>query len=206
MANWVENRVEITGERAKEVVKCLLAKGFGCAIERPKELEQVKMNTENKEMIEKYGYNDWYSWSIANWGTKWNIGPEDIIVEVLTDSLAVLEFDTAWSEPLQAMVAIAKKFKVNIEMVSIEEISYSAAKYLIGDDGAVVTIVEVEDFYDKIFFEGWKEILGTEGIIDYLYNAEEQIDLEESIVTKMLDEDKPLKEIHAKIVDIFNNS
>lgn len=41
--------------------------------------------------LEEYDYADWYSWSIANWGTKWNA----IHVTTQTDE-AVFVFDTAW--------------------------------------------------------------------------------------------------------------
>ena len=158
-------------------------------------------------MIEKYGYNDWYSWSLANWGTKWNIEPEDVTVEASIDCFAVVEFDTAWSSPLKAMIAIAKKFQVNIEMTSIEEVSYSASKYLIGSDGSLFTVAEAGSFYNKDSFEDWKEILGNETLIDYLYDIEEQMGLEESIVDKMVNEgNKSLKEIYNKVIDIFTES
>ena len=55
---------------------------------------------ENKE---KYGHTDWYSWSIANWGTKWNA-----IEPTIQDN--IIEFDTAWSSPLPIIEKLAAKF------------------------------------------------------------------------------------------------
>jgi hypothetical protein len=47
------------------------------------------------------GYEDWYMWNVANWGTKW---PPDIHADVLVDvhegvtSLRI-KFDSAWAPP-----------------------------------------------------------------------------------------------------------
>lgn len=45
-------------------------------------------------LIKKYGYYNWYDWSIANWGTKWNACDVDITEDCLS-----IQFDTAWSCP-----------------------------------------------------------------------------------------------------------
>lgn len=44
-------------------------------------------------LLEKYGYNDWYRWSCDNWDTKWNACDSYICDD---DNI---EFDTAWSAP-----------------------------------------------------------------------------------------------------------
>lgn len=43
------------------------------------------------------GYSSWYSWAVANWGTKWDA--YDLIWERISPVEAVLKFDTAWSVP-----------------------------------------------------------------------------------------------------------
>ena len=43
----------------------------------------------------EFGAKDWYDWSIANWGTKWNAYYSD--VNMLSDTTAEICFDTAWS-------------------------------------------------------------------------------------------------------------
>jgi len=47
--------------------------------------------------IKRYGYKDWYDWSIANWGTKWNAYDFSIVYE--DDHELHVQFDTAWSAP-----------------------------------------------------------------------------------------------------------
>jgi len=46
---------------------------------------------------------DWYTWSIRNWGTKWN--SYDIVI---TNN--VVEFDTAWSNVANLMIKLSTLF------------------------------------------------------------------------------------------------
>lgn len=50
---------------------------------------------ESIKLIDHYGYDNWYNWSIANWGTKWQ---PDVCVD-FGDTWASANFDTAWSPP-----------------------------------------------------------------------------------------------------------
>jgi hypothetical protein len=86
MPNWCENRLTVRGDK-KEVEKFrnfILSDDpekkyelFGKLIPMPEELkETIKSfgNSEsNEQLIEKYGYDNWYDWCIANWGVKWDI-------------------------------------------------------------------------------------------------------------------------------------
>lgn len=50
-----------------------------------------------------YGYDTWYDWSCANWGTKWNAYDT-----YLDESTNIMEFDTAWSCPLPVLDKLAE--------------------------------------------------------------------------------------------------
>lgn len=52
--------------------------------------------------IEKYGYKDWYDWNIANWGTKWDVGGDDGLIQLLSENSLDASFDSAWAPPIQA--------------------------------------------------------------------------------------------------------
>lgn len=54
--------------------------------------------------IKRYKARDWYDWSCANWGTKWNAC--DTVVD-----FNVIEFETAWSTPLPVFVELSKRLK-----------------------------------------------------------------------------------------------
>lgn len=53
------------------------------------------------ELIAKYGFNNWYDWNVANWGTKWNAYDTYVFNEVITC------FNTAWSPPIKAIKKLA---------------------------------------------------------------------------------------------------
>jgi hypothetical protein len=53
--------------------------------------------------LDNYGYNDWYSWSVNNWGTKWNAGETSYDGEVL-------EFETAWSTPEPVIIELSDMY------------------------------------------------------------------------------------------------
>lgn len=63
-------------------------------------LTEARMALEN---IEKYGHKDWYSWSIANWGTKWN-------AYETSDDEDSIKFDTAWSTPAPIVEKLSEMF------------------------------------------------------------------------------------------------
>ena len=65
------------------------------------------------ENIQKYGFSDWYDWSIANWGTKWNAyGYEHFN---LSENSNTIYFLTAWSAPHPVMGKLSEMFpKVKI--------------------------------------------------------------------------------------------
>lgn len=53
---------------------------------------------------QKYGFEDWYSFSNANWGSKWNACRSEYDPEEET-----LRFDTAWSIPYPVIAKIAEE-------------------------------------------------------------------------------------------------
>ena len=81
--------------------------------ERKKFLEDKAMNNGrsygepitkkmSEDFIKRFGYNDWYNWNVANWGTKWDADVYHIESNLLTEpnSSAVtlkVGFNTAWS-------------------------------------------------------------------------------------------------------------
>lgn len=56
---------------------------------------------QQKANLEKYGYNDWYSFCVNEWGTKWDIGADGNPATDIPGGLH-LGFDSAWSPPIAA--------------------------------------------------------------------------------------------------------
>ena len=126
MPNWCENRVEICGE--PDEIKAFRKKAFdkdgkfqfANLKPMPKELditsgfkgkgtpEQKELEKQQAENIKKYGHKDWYDWNLANWGTKWDVEAYDD--EPNEEEYIRLQFDTAWSPPIEFYTHIKADF------------------------------------------------------------------------------------------------
>ena len=76
-------------------------------------LEEAAVALDN---LEKYGYKDWYEWSYAKWGTKWNAYD----MYELEDN--AIQFDTAWSSPVSLIGTLSEMFpEVEISLKFADE-------------------------------------------------------------------------------------
>ena len=124
MPNWCWNHLEVTGDE-KQLQKFVEKSttnierddefSFNGTYSMPKTLritagphlsfiEKIKKYIN----IKLYGHDNWYNWSIANWGTKWdacesNIQHNDI-------DYFTVSFDTAWSPPIAWIDNIMQDF------------------------------------------------------------------------------------------------
>lgn len=69
------------------------------------------------EYMQKYGYADWYTWAIANWGTKWNAGNSAID----EDTPDVISFDTADHPPQPVIQKLSDLLDVSLTLYYISE-------------------------------------------------------------------------------------
>jgi len=58
--------------------------------------------------LEATGFADWYSWTLAHWGTKWH--PSGFAVLNAGPKLLDLAFDTAWNSPEPIFQALAAQY------------------------------------------------------------------------------------------------
>jgi hypothetical protein len=66
-----------------------------------------QIRAENKA---KYGYDNWYDFHVARWGTKWDIGGDDASISVDHDGLGfTASFDSAWSPPMGIAEELANR-------------------------------------------------------------------------------------------------
>ncbi|MFC1040767.1 hypothetical protein ACFGWM_03375 [Pasteurella multocida] len=59
--------------------------------------------------LQQHGYKDWYDWSNANWGCKWNVHPDNCGVFFEEESIYCL-FDTPWGPPGAWFGSLCKAF------------------------------------------------------------------------------------------------
>jgi len=107
MPNWCLNNVAINHDDPTKLNELLDAYKRGELMEHfmptPRDPEDpTKLLGEGKP-ISFDGKGDWYTWRVANWGTKWDVGGEDAFGERILpdDNTVVLSFDSAWSPPIE---------------------------------------------------------------------------------------------------------
>jgi hypothetical protein len=110
MPNWCSNTIELknTREKVQEFENFLSdnegKNWFDFFAPCPQELLDVGAvdpKITNEQLIEKYGYADWYSFGVGEWGCKWNCDAQDWHVEEAGDDKFVIKFwfDSPWGPP-----------------------------------------------------------------------------------------------------------
>lgn len=155
MPNWVKNNVCVIGK--KEDVNLFAERhlkhdedgfDFETIIPMP---ENIYRGSLGAEEYKKYGQDNWYDWSIKNWGTKW--GSKDTYVDGITeysDNTAELRFsfDTAWSCPEAIYVELGKLYSnLNFEIeFADEDIGHNCGSITIQDGSTQIDYNNDEEF------------------------------------------------------------
>lgn len=116
MPNWCNNSVEIYHDDPAMIERVRAAfNGEGLLqefIPVPDDLrntvsgflgedKRAEHEAQQAANLEKYGYNDWYSFCVNEWGTKWDIGADGNPAQDIPGGL-MLGFDSAWAPPVAA--------------------------------------------------------------------------------------------------------
>jgi hypothetical protein len=108
MPNHCHNSLKVSS-RATEIFKTIKGEerdiDFNKIVPMPDELKNTVAPSRkpNKSLIKKYGYDNWYDWSYANWDTKWNAYNTSVKGDTI-------HFLTAWAPPEKVLVALSKKY------------------------------------------------------------------------------------------------
>jgi len=117
MPNWCNNSITISGstESLKDLWESAQeSKGLLSAIRpMPKELEDTTSPAPqdgSQPMVD--GFDNWYDWCNANWGTKWDVDLEGLEFTDNGDGTATIAgwFDSAWAPPIEAYEQFADDF------------------------------------------------------------------------------------------------
>ena len=104
MPNWTQNYVALEGSKEKIVE----LKKFFASDERVFDFNKILPMPENSDTFfaegslgekerQKFGDNNWYTWSAKNWGTKWNAVEPNLDVD--NECKLEYSFRTAWDAP-----------------------------------------------------------------------------------------------------------
>ena len=100
---------------------------FNNVIPMPNELSDTVSGSENakpewqkeqsKKLKAKYGADNWYDWSINNWGTKWNACNTEV---ELNENVLNYTFETAWDAPREIVRALEHMKETILKDISID--------------------------------------------------------------------------------------
>jgi hypothetical protein len=116
MPNWNSNTITIEGpaEKIQELWAAATAGEdsglLNAMVPMPVELRDTLKGTGDDAQTEVYdGFTNWYDWSVARWGTKWDISMEGLELIPGDNGRAQITgwADSAWSPPMEAFQSYA---------------------------------------------------------------------------------------------------
>ena len=128
MPNWIQTHIKVNGkkEKVQEIFDTVQSIGqdgkkyfdLNKIFPMPKEIKDTenKVLKINKTLVKKYGANDWYEWSVKNWGTKWNTDHS-----YFDEEENIISFQTAWSFPSPILEYLAKFEDVAFQIAYADE-------------------------------------------------------------------------------------
>ena len=126
MPNWCNNTFELVApkEKVREFESFLNEKNgkdwFDFFLPCPAELKDggpvSPHDAPKPDLIEKYGASDWYTWSVNNWGCKWNCDAQDWNVDDYDDENLSIKFwfDSPWGPPTELYNFIDAQDDLNV--------------------------------------------------------------------------------------------
>lgn len=99
------------------------------------------------ELLAKYGFTNWYDWSIANWGTKWNcydVGEWSVNEGGNGAGGATIYYETAWSPATVLWIKVSMQYPT---LEFFHEFADEGGGFL-GDETIVNGAVIDENEYD----------------------------------------------------------
>ena len=152
MPNWCDNTITIRGSREcrDSIRDYLKSKEDGEALSLnnliPVPEELLKDDWQRDKAIaaankEKHGYDGWYDWRVAKWGTKWEVADVQIFDE---DKHLMYNFQSAWS-PVSAWVkALSAKYpEVAISHEFHEEGGMYPSAVEVYEEGSLLSSTEI---------------------------------------------------------------
>ena len=114
MPNWCNNSINITGPA--DQVKALWEQAqtnwkneqyglLNAMVPMPDALKGTRSpSPDDGSQPTVDGFDNWYDWCVAKWGTKWDIGEEGLEFEDTEDGYATINgwFESAWAPPIEA--------------------------------------------------------------------------------------------------------
>ena len=139
MPNWCNNSISITGPEDK--IRAIWTEAnredsglLNAIAPMPDEVFRGNLGEAERQDCADKGIDNWYDWSVSNWGTKWDVSTEGL--ELSEDGTSITGwFDSAWSPPITALEFLVERHE-DIEVTNyFEEPGMDFAGVFRGDGG-----------------------------------------------------------------------
>jgi len=137
--------------------------------------EQIELEAKVKANEEKHGYATWYDFCINEWGTKWDVGGSDAIINEGHFNNLTMSFDSAWAPPINAYIALeqlgfqvrAYYYEPGMQFCGIFEDGYDEYYELGSYANADVVEESIPEVLDEMFYisgniREWEEEMAEE--------------------------------------------
>jgi len=184
MPNWCENKLILTGsneerERFKEAVK-----GFPAVYpeeqgDNPQEEVEQFFTFNSMVPVPDYvlqaGYSEaGYEWQSSHWGTKWDVGKDEVVIVEEDDTHITYHFSTAWSPPLPWVEKVSLFFpSLTFELQYLEEGMFFAGYHIFEQGSLREEEVIQEDHARFRWFLGEKFEYDDDYIDEFMENYTE---------------------------------
>ena len=167
MPNWTDVRVSVTHkdkfvmDRLEEILD--RGEPFDQIIPMPLALRDT-VSPDPKPDSPNYkgeqpvvdGHTNWYDWSVANWGTKWDVPQGDIVLDRIDDHTMDFTLQTAWSPPIPVFDYLVNEYEYSIHAVYLDEGHMYVGEYIDGDEENYDTSTAPDHLKDE--FNLWEHI------------------------------------------------
>lgn len=106
MPNWCQNHLEISHEDPAQIQRA------ADAFQRGEFLKEFVPMPEGEE--------DWYTWNVTNWGTKWDVTEDQPSISEDGKTLRAY-FESAWSPPIAAIEKMSDELGFKVRLMYCEE-------------------------------------------------------------------------------------
>ena len=192
MPNWCYNSATFTHDNPEQITRMINAAKAGKLFNEflpmpPELLEEAPVGDDYQERStaiakrnqDQFGHTSWYDWSIAHWGTKWDISEiDEDNFNITNDGKTVsFGFDTAWGPPTE--------WYDNIDGFLIEAYYHEPGMGFVGkwtsEDGDDHYDIDMMEDIDSVKERIPSDILDAFNIIDDMtyYQEENQEEIEE---------------------------
>ena len=163
MPNWCMNTVEFEGtpEQIKQVKGAIQQDAlFGTLCPMPKSVFRGDLGQDERQECEDKGIDNWYDWSVSNWGTKWEASDLHLDDEGQYDDCAhvTVSFSTAWSPPVNFYETLYENMNYDCDDIGDPQFKIRATYYEPGcdfmgiwenGDDRCYTASEDDDFFEN---------------------------------------------------------